>query len=138
MTSTCCTYPMDTKHHCGPGGKADVYDPGCPGRLVLDRIGDRWTVLIIGVLEDGTRRFSQLRDAVGGITPKVLTQTLRAMERDGLVTRRVYAEVPPKVEYTLTTLGMSLTGPIEAIRTWAEDNMEEFMGTRSRYDDASA
>lgn len=122
---------MDTKH-CGPGGSADVYDPGCPGRLVLDRIGDRWTVLIVGVLEHGTKRFSGLRDAVGGVTPKVLTQTLRAMERDGLVTRKIYAEVPPRVEYTLTELGISLTGPIEAIRTWAENNMDEIMNMRDR------
>lgn len=116
------------------GGHGDIYDPGCPGRLVLDRIGDRWTVLIVGVLEEGTKRFSEIRDAVGGITPKVLTQTLRAMERDGLVARKVYAEVPPKVEYTLTELGRSLTRPINAIRTWAEDNMGELFATRARYD----
>ncbi len=81
-------------------------------------------------------RFSELRDAVGGITPKVLTQTLRAMERDGLVARKVYAEIPPKVEYTLTELGRSLTTPIHAVRTWAEENMNQFMGTRARYDSA--
>ncbi len=91
-------------------------------------------MLIVGVLEEGTKRFSEIRDAVGGITPKVLTQTLRAMERDGLVARKVYAEVPPKVEYTLTELGRSLTRPINAIRTWAEDNMGELFATRARYD----
>jgi len=106
--------------------------------LVLDRIGDRWTVLIVGVLqENGTQRFSELRDAVGGITPKVLTQTLRAMERDGLVARKVYAEVPPKVEYTLTELGRSLMRPLTAIRTWAEENMDELFATRARYDRAN-
>ncbi len=129
---------MDT-HACdgagaGAGDHRSIYDPGCPGRLVLDRIGDRWTVLVVGILEDGTRRFSELRDEVGGITPKVLTQTLRAMERDGLVSRKVYAEVPPRVEYTLTELGRSLIGPINAIRTWAEDNMGELFATRERYD----
>ncbi len=123
MTSTCHTYRMGTDT-CG--GDRNIYDPGCPGRLALDRIGDRWTVLIVGILEGGTHRFSQLRDAVGGITPKVLTQTLRAMERDGLVSRKVYAEVPPRVEYTLTDLGRSLIVPIDAIRTWAIDNMQHF------------
>lgn len=106
---------------------------GCPGRVVLDRIGDRWTVLIIGVLEGGTRRFSELRDAVGGITPKVLTQTLRALERDGLVTRTVYAEVPPRVEYTLTDLGRSLIPTIGAIRDWAEQNGEHVLTQRAQH-----
>lgn len=108
-----------------------IYSPGCPGRVVLDRVGDRWTVLIVSVLEDGTRRFSELRDAVGGITPKVLTQTLRALERDGLVTRTVYAEVPPRVEYALTELGRSLIEPITAIREWAEDNVQEVLAART-------
>lgn len=80
------------------------------------------------------KRFSELRDAVGGITPKVLTQTLRAMERDGLVACKVYAEVPPRVEYTLTELGGSLGAPIHAIRTWAEENSGELLATRARYD----
>jgi len=113
---------------CGEHGS--IYDPGCPGRQALDRIGDRWTVLIVGVLERGTHRFSQLRDAVGGITPKVLTQTLRAMERDGLVDRKVYAEVPPRVEYSLTELGRSLITPIEAVRDWAMQNMEHFVANK--------
>lgn len=116
----------------------NFYDAGCPGRLVLDRIGDRWTVLIVGVLTDGTRRFSELRDAIGGITPKVLTQTLRALERDGLLTRKVYAEVPPRVEYTLTDLGRSLIAPIREIRTWAEHNVERVLATRARHDAGSA
>ncbi len=125
---------MGTQEACAANSHGDIYDPGCPGRLVLDRIGDRWTVLIVGVLENGTRRFSEVRDAVGGITPKVLTQTLRAMERDGLVARKVYAEVPPRVEYTLTDLGHSLCAPIKVIRTWAEENMGQLFATRDRYD----
>lgn len=125
---------MGTNNHCDGTVRGDIYDPGCPGRLVLDRIGDRWTVLIVGILEEGTKRFSELRDAVGGITPKVLTQTLRAMERDGLVARKVYAEVPPRVEYTLTDLGRSLCSPIKVIRTWAEENMGQLFATRDRYD----
>lgn len=114
------------------GEHRSIYEPGCPGRLALDRIGDRWTVLIVGILEGGTHRFSALRDAVGGITPKVLTQTLRAMEREGLVDRKVYAEVPPRVEYSLTDLGRSLVVPIEAIRTWAMQNMDHFVEVADR------
>jgi len=123
----------DRCHAKAAGG---IYAPGCPGRLVLDRIGDRWTVLIVGVLEHGTKRFSEVRDAVGGITPKVLTQTLRALERDGLVVRKVHAEVPPRVEYTLTEFGRSLIGPINGIRAWAEENMDELFALRARYDEA--
>lgn len=134
VTSTCYTYRMGT-HGCDGGGHGSIYDPGCPGRLILDRIGDRWTVLIVGILEDGTKRFSELRDAVGGITPKVLTQTLRGLERDGLVTRTVYAEVPPRVEYTLTELGRSLTGPIDDIRAWAEGNVRALFEAQSGYDE---
>lgn len=110
----------------------NFYDAGCPGRLVLDRIGDRWTVLIVGVLSEGTHRFSALRDAIGGITPKVLTQTLRALEHDGLVVRKVYAEVPPRVEYSLTELGRSLIRPIGQIRAWAEENMGQVLRARAR------
>jgi DNA-binding HxlR family transcriptional regulator len=122
---------MDT-HGC-PGG---VLNANCSTRKVLDRIGDRWTVLIVGVLSDGTRRFSELRDTIGGITPKVLTQTLRALERDGLVTRTVYAEVPPRVEYSLTDLGRSLITPIDAVRAWADQNAERILTTQARHDRA--
>ncbi len=118
---------MDTDA-CGDG--SSLYDPGCPGRLALDRIGDRWTVLIVGVLEGGTHRFTELRRAVGGITPKVLTQTLRSMENDGLIERKVYAEVPPRVEYSLTELGRSLITPIESIRNWAIENMDHFIAKK--------
>lgn len=130
MTSTCHNYLVDTVQAC----PSSIYEPGCPGRLVLDRIGDRWTVLIVGVLAEGTRRFSQLRDEVGGITPKVLTQTLRALERDGFVVRKVYAEVPPRVEYTLTELGRSLIDPIGTVRSWAERNGEKVLAQRAQYD----
>lgn len=112
----------------------NIYDTGCPGRVVLDRIGGRWTVLIVGVLSDGTRRFSQIRDAVGEITPKVLTQSLRALERDGFVTRKVYAEVPPRVEYSLTDLGRSLIPPIQGLRDWAEQHGEHVLALRDAHD----
>lgn len=114
----------------------DLYDADCVTRLVLDRIGDRWTILIVGVLGKGTRRFSELRDAIGGITPKVLTQTLRALERDGLVTRTVYAEVPPRVEYALTDLGHELLAPIDLLCDWAGRHVDQFTQARAAYDAA--
>jgi DNA-binding HxlR family transcriptional regulator len=108
----------------------DVYDPNCPVRLVLDRIGDKWSVLVLLSLRDGPRRFTDLRRVIGGVTPKVLTQTLRSMAHDGLVTREVFAEVPPRVEYTLTPLGHSLHGPIEAVAAWVEDNVHAVLAAR--------
>jgi DNA-binding HxlR family transcriptional regulator len=101
--------------------------------VVLDRIGDRWTVLIVGALSTSTLRFSELRERVGGITAKVLTQTLRAMERDGYVTREVFAEVPPRVEYSLTPLGRSLVEPIGHIAKWADEHGELVLANRQRH-----
>ena len=112
----------------------NVFDPDCPTRQVLDRIGDRWTVLVVLTLLAGTRRFSDLRLRVRGITPKVLTSTLRGLERDGLVVRRIYAEVPPRVEYSLTDLGRSLEEPLRAISGWAEQHMPEIEAARDDYD----
>jgi DNA-binding HxlR family transcriptional regulator len=110
----------------------DVYARECPSRMVLDRIGDRWTALIVGVLEDGPRRFNEIRNAMG-IAPKVLAETLRALERDGLVTRTAYPEVPPRVEYELTELGLTLREPLAAIRDWSELHMPEILAARERH-----
>jgi DNA-binding HxlR family transcriptional regulator len=112
---------------------ADVYSRDCPSRVVLDRIGDRWTALIVGVLEDGPRRFSEIRDAMG-ITSKVLTQTLRTLERDGLIRRTAYDESPPRVEYELTPLGLTLREPLAAIRDWAEIHLPEILAARESAD----
>jgi DNA-binding HxlR family transcriptional regulator len=112
---------------------ADVYSRDCPSRVVLDRIGDRWTALIVGVLEDGPRRFSEIRDAMG-ITSKVLTQTLRTLDRDGLIRRTAYDESPPRVEYELTPLGLTLREPLAAIRDWAEVHLPEILAARQRAD----
>jgi DNA-binding HxlR family transcriptional regulator len=112
----------------------DVFDPNCPSRTVLDLIGGRWTVLLIGALEDGPRRFGQLERAAAGISAKVLTQVLRSLERDGLVTRTLYAEVPPRTEYELTDLGRELTGPLRALREWAESHIEEIVDNRTSRD----
>jgi DNA-binding HxlR family transcriptional regulator len=110
--------------------RGDAFDPNCPTRLILDRIGDKWSVLVVLSLAGGPRRFTQLRDTIGGVTPKVLTQTLRTMERDGLLVRTVFAEVPPRVEYALTPLGLSLRTPIKAVADWAEENVGAVLSAR--------
>jgi len=112
----------------------NVFDSHCPTRQVLDLIADKWTVLVIRRLSDGTLRFAQLRRSVDGISQKVLTNILRGLERDGIVTRRIYASVPPKVEYSLTSLGRSLCGLVEGICGWAEANIEQVQTAREVYD----
>ena len=94
--------------------------PDCPVEMTLQLIGDKWKVLIIRDLMSGTKRFNELMRSVTGITQKVLTSHLRAMEQDGLLTRKVYPEVPPRVEYTLTELGYSLKPILDAMWTWGE------------------
>lgn len=123
---------MDTGH-C-----PDVMDPGCPSRGVLRRIGERWTPLVIEALRDGPLRFTQLRNAIGGVTPRVLTATLRGLEQDGLLTRKIFAEVPPRVEYELTTLGISLLEPIRVNREWAQHHLGEVLAARMRWEDKLA
>jgi DNA-binding HxlR family transcriptional regulator len=114
---------------------AEVYQGNCPTRQILDRIADKWTTLIIGMLAHGeNRRFNQLRRAIGGISQKMLTQTLRDLERDGLVKRTMYAEIPPRVEYSLTPLGQTLCGPLSALGQWATDHMEEVRAAQQSFD----
>lgn len=112
----------------------NLFDAQCPTRIVLDRIGDKWTVLVVAALADGPMRFTALRDRVGGVTGKVLTSTLRSMLRDGLVTRTAYATVPPRVEYQLTELGLSLREPIDQLRVWAERNVAQIVRSREAHD----
>lgn len=112
----------------------DVFASDCASRVVLDRIGDRWTVLVVIALAERRLRFTELRSRIQGITPKVMTQTLRALERDGLVTREVFAEVPPRVEYELTELGRDLLAPIDAVRIWAEEHASRIVSNRDTYD----
>jgi DNA-binding HxlR family transcriptional regulator len=92
----------------------------------------------VGALEERRRRFTELRALVGGISPKVLTQTLQALERDGLVQRDIFAEVPPRVEYSLTQLGQELINPIAALRAWAETDMDRVLAAREQHDGATA
>lgn len=116
--------------------KADPYVAGCPSRQVIDRIGDRWSVLLLGALRDGSRRFTELARDVDGISQKMLTQTLRGLERDGLVRRTVHATVPVRVDYELTPLGTTLREPIAALERWATDHMDDVLAARSEYDGA--
>ncbi|MET0871604.1 MAG: helix-turn-helix domain-containing protein [Paeniglutamicibacter terrestris] len=113
----------------------DVMSPDCPSRSIMQRMGDKWTPLVFLALEAGPRRFSALRQDIGGVTPKVLTQTLRSLERDGLLTRTIYPEVPPRVEYELTELGATLLGPLEIVRDWAQGHAEKIIRARLNYDE---
>jgi DNA-binding HxlR family transcriptional regulator len=113
---------------------AGVYDRTCPSRQVLDRIGDTWSVLVLLTLTGGPRRYSELQAAVSDISPKMLTQTLRGLERDGLVTRTVHPVVPPRVDYALTALGVSLQGLLESLRVWAETHIDDVVAARAAYD----
>ena len=112
----------------------DPYDRNCPTRRLLDRIGDRWTVLVVRSLLDGPHRFSAIAQRIDGISQKMLTQTLRGLERDGLITRTVHAEVPPRVDYALTELGGSLLGLVAALETWAETHIDDVQAARAAYD----
>ncbi|MCX2733047.1 helix-turn-helix domain-containing protein [Saccharopolyspora sp. NFXS83] len=100
-------------------------------REVLDRIGDKWTVLIISTLGGGTLRYSELQASIPGISQRMLTQTLKNLERDGLITRTAYAEVPPRVEYELTDLGRSLMDAVMAMAGWAAAHHGEIAGNRA-------
>ena len=106
----------------------DPYDPGCPSRQLVDRIGDRWTVLVIGVLAEGPARYGELATRVAGISPKMLAQTLKALERDGLVTREAFNTVPPRVEYALTTMGEQLMERMMPLMQWVLANADAMVG----------
>jgi DNA-binding HxlR family transcriptional regulator len=111
----------------------NMMSAACPTRQVLDRIADKWTMLVIVALQDGTLRFSELRRGIEGISQKMLTQTLRALERDGMVERDVIPTVPVTVRYTLTPLGHSLADAVSVIRTWAYENMTTIEKARATY-----
>jgi DNA-binding HxlR family transcriptional regulator len=106
----------------------------CPSRTSLARIANKWTAMVVIALGDRRLRFGELRTVVDGISGKVLTDTLRDLERDGLVERRAYAEVPPRVEYELTALGRTLHEPLLALSRWAEEHISEVLAARETYD----
>ena len=110
------------------------YASDCPTRLVLDRVADKWTVLILGLLARKPTRFNELRRAIDGISQKMLAQTLRGLERDGLVQRKVIATVPVTVEYSITALGRTLSATVDALRKWAEKHIGEVTASQLRYD----
>jgi DNA-binding HxlR family transcriptional regulator len=112
------------------------YRADCPTRRILDRIGDRWTVLIVGALWDGNARFSELHRRIEGVSHKMLTQTLRGLERDGLVGRTVYPEVPVRVEYALTEAGRTLREPLRALEEWSIAHLGDVSAAQEAYDRA--
>lgn len=105
---------------------------------ILQRVGDKWTVLVVGKLGDGPMRFNELRQAVGGISQKMLTTTLRGLERDGFVTRTVFPTIPPRVDYELTQLGRELLVPVFALGEWARQNTARVKEARRRFDEIQA
>jgi DNA-binding HxlR family transcriptional regulator len=114
----------------------EVFHADCPSQRVLDTIADKWSVIVIYSLsQQETRRYSELQRMIGGISQKMLTQTLRKLERDGLVERHVYPVVPPKVEYSLTPLGMTLTELLKNICQWAQAHWDEIETARVHYDE---
>ena len=118
------------------GSEASILSGACPARELLDRVGDKWTMLIVGVLaaSNAPVRFTVLRRMISGISQKMLTQTLRALERDGLVTRRVFPVIPPRVEYEATPLGRTLEEPLNALSAWTEKHMSEVREAQDRFD----
>ncbi|MCW1877228.1 helix-turn-helix transcriptional regulator [Erwinia sp. INIA-01] len=115
----------------------NVYSNQCPTREVLARLADKWALLILGRLESGPVRFNNLRRDVQGISQKVLTQTLRKLERDGLIARQVFATVPVTVEYSITPLGQTLTKTVSVLMHWAEKNMDAVLAAQAAYDAAN-
>ncbi|MFE0019685.1 winged helix-turn-helix transcriptional regulator [Amycolatopsis sp. NPDC059021] len=111
-----------------PAARGDVFDPACPARRLLDRIGTKWTSMAVKVLAEADPpevRFAELKRRMPGVSQKMLSTTLHSLMRDGLVARRVEPTVPPRVHYRLTPLGRSLDGPLAAVRAWAEEHMAE-------------
>ncbi|XKH10918.1 winged helix-turn-helix transcriptional regulator [Novosphingobium sp. BL-52-GroH] len=109
---------------------------GCRALLeVLDRIGDKWTVMVVAVLAKGPTRFNAIQRAINGISHRMLTLTLRGLEQDGLVERRVFATVPPKVEYELTLMGRSLIEPLDTLMEWSQSNRPAIESARTEYND---
>jgi DNA-binding HxlR family transcriptional regulator len=101
---------------------------------LLSRVGDKWTVLVVNLMGSGPKRFSEIKREVGGISQRMLTLTLRALERDGLVTRTVTPSIPPRVDYELTDLGRSLLAPVQALGSWALSNRERIEQARRKFD----
>ncbi|HZO63650.1 MAG TPA: helix-turn-helix domain-containing protein [Kribbellaceae bacterium] len=115
----------------------DAFLATCPSRQLVDRISDKWVTLVLPALADGPQRYSDLARRIAGVSQKMLTQTLRSLERDGLVTRQVTPSVPVRVDYELTPLGHDLMQLLSAIKHWAELHMDEVLEARATYDGAA-
>jgi DNA-binding HxlR family transcriptional regulator len=116
----------------------DAFLAACPSRQVLGRISDKWVTLILVALDGRTQRYSDLSRVIAGVSQKMLTQTLRTLERDGLVARTLTPGVPARVDYALTPLGMSLMPAVNAVKAWAEQHISEIEGSRAAYDARAA
>ncbi|WP_088181767.1 winged helix-turn-helix transcriptional regulator [Sphingobium sp. Z007] len=116
----------------------DAYNPDCPTRHILDRIGDKWAVLVLLTLKDGPVRFNDLRRRIGAISQKMLSQTLKSLERDGLVSRAAFPTVPVTVEYRLTPLAGGLIGILDQVTQWAEAHVGDIMAAQRAHDGALA
>ncbi|MGI3224230.1 winged helix-turn-helix transcriptional regulator [Streptomyces sp. GTA36] len=112
----------------------DAFLRTCPTNELLGRLSDKWVSLVVAALSDGPRRYGELSRKIAGVSPKMLTQALRALERDGLVSRAVTPSVPVRVDYELTPLGVGLAGLLTAVKAWAETHIEEVRAARERYD----
>ena len=116
-----------------PSGQAAELSP-CRAREVLQRVGDKWSMYVIDLLGQGTMRFSELHRSVDGITARMLTVTLRGLERDGIVTRTIHPVIPPRVEYDLTPMGQTLLDAIGQLVTWADSHLPEIGAAQAAYD----
>jgi DNA-binding HxlR family transcriptional regulator len=115
----------------------DAFIRGCPTNQLLDRLSDKWVSLVVSALSTGPMRYSDLTRKIAGVSPKMLTQTLRALERDGILVRTVTPSVPVRVDYELTPLGHSLAALLTAVKDWAETHIDEVHEARERYDTTS-
>lgn len=122
---------QSVRHICGT-------EVSCEVRQILDRVGDKWSLLVMSLLDRGTLRFTELRRQIDGISQRMLTLTLRQLERDGLVERTVHAVVPPRVDYNLSALGRTLLDPINGLVLWTIDHHGEVAAARQAYDDRPA
>lgn len=118
--------------------KGDLSAALCPSRIVLDHVTSRWGTLILITLQHGTLRFSELRRRIGGVSEKMLAQTLQVLEQDGFLERRVYAEVPPRVEYSLTPMGFEIAVHLDTLGKWIEENLTHVMESRAKHGCADA
>ena len=121
-----------------PSSHGNVFDAGCPARSVLEVLAEKWALLLVHRLADGPARTAELRRRIGGISDKMLIQTLRRLERNGFVARRAYPEVPPRVVYSLTPLGASLSEPITTLDRWVERHLTEIDLAQREFDQRMA